>query len=282
MPKTVLEFMIDIRQSPQYADYLKLLGWQVEKINGCPIFIRQLPLISSLIKIQRPERIPSIEKILAVAKKYRAFRIVIEPSEPFNHSGFRPSSPSLPSKTLHIDLTKPKEQIFADFSSAKRRAIRRAIKNKVVIEGSDNIESFIKLKNQQGLPLTLLLRYNRQLQALWQAFLPQKATLLLAFDTLDTFIPIAGLFLLFHDQVAYYYQAASTKKGNKLAAPSLLVWEAIKFSKKGGHKIFDFEGIYDSRFSQKSWLGFTKFKKGFGGKEITYPRPLAKTLGSFT
>jgi lipid II:glycine glycyltransferase (peptidoglycan interpeptide bridge formation enzyme) len=38
-----------------------------------------------------------------------------------------------------------------------------------------------------------------------------------------------------------------------------------------GCKIFDFEGIYDSRFPIKSWLGFTHFKKQFGGNEIAYP-----------
>ncbi len=47
--------------------------------------------------------------------------------------------------------------------------------------------------------------------------------------------------------------------------------DAILLAKKSGCKVFDFDGIYDERFPIKTWLGFTKFKKGFGGKEIEYP-----------
>jgi len=281
---------MDLRQSPQYADYLQLLGWKIGRIGSCQIFIRQFPLIGSIIKIQRPEKMPSLEQILQLAKRYRASQILIEPSKPLNHLtiqpfsdyGFRPSSPSLPSKTLHIDLTRNEDQIFSGFTPAKRRAIRRAIKNKVMIKESEDIESFIRLKNAQHGFLGRILKVDKQFHALWQAFRPQKTILLLAFDTfdtlgtLDTFIPVAGLLLLFHEKIAYYYQAVSTKQGNQLAAPSFLVWEALKLAKKKGCQTFDFEGIDDSRFSQKSWLGFTKFKKGFGGKEITYPPPLAK------
>jgi hypothetical protein len=39
--------------------------------------------------------------------------------------------------------------------------------------------------------------------------------------------------------------------------------------------MFDFEGIFDERYpkSNRDWLGFSKFKSGFGGKEIYFPPP---------
>ena len=130
-----------------------------------------------------------------------------------------------------------------------------------------------------------ILKVDKQFKALWQAFWPKKTALLLAYPspgvpgaTFSALLPFAGLLLLFHDQIAYYYQAASIKLGKKLAASSLLVWEALRLSKKKGCKTFDFEGIFDPRFPQKSWLGFTKFKKGFGGREIVYPPSLTKTF----
>lgn len=49
------------------------------------------------------------------------------------------------------------------------------------------------------------------------------------------------------------------------------------WAKKRGCKIFDFEGIYDERFPNKSWLGFTHFKKSFGGYEVSYPGTYTKT-----
>ena len=70
--------------------------------------------------------------------------------------------------------------------------------------------------------------------------------------------------------------AAASDAGKKLFAPTLCAWEAIKLSKKHGSKIFDFEGIYDERFPLKSWHGFTRFKKSFGGREIEYPGAFVK------
>jgi len=269
---------MDLRQSPEYAHYLELLGWQVEKINNCQIFIRQFPLIGSIVKIQRPENLSSIGELFAVIKRYRAFQITIEPLQRVSKYGFKKSkSPYLPTKTIQIDLTQSEEKIFANFSSAKRRAIRKAIKNKVTIKQGKEIEGLIALKNTQNGFLGRFLRIDKQFKALWQAFWPKKAILLLAYSTFSACVPSAGLLLLFHDKIAYYYQAASTNQGNQLAAPSLLVWEALKIAKKKRCKIFDFEGIYDSRFPQKDWHGFTKFKMGFGGEEIAYPPPLVKT-----
>jgi len=87
---------------------------------------------------------------------------------------------------------------------------------------------------------------------------------------------VAGVLLLFCDKTAYYWQAATTEKGKKLLAPTLIVWEAIKLAKKKGCENFDFEGIYDERFPKnRSWLGFTHFKEGFRGKEIEFPLPLS-------
>ncbi len=83
--------------------------------------------------------------------------------------------------------------------------------------------------------------------------------------------------MLHADKIAYYWLAAATNLGKKLFAPTLLVWEVLKTAKKNGCEVFDFEGIYDERYPIKSWLGFTKFKEGFGGKEILYPPSLVKS-----
>ena len=59
--------------------------------------------------------------------------------------------------------------------------------------------------------------------------------------------------------------------GKKLFVPTALTWEAIISAKKEGKKVFDFEGIYDERVPNKKWLGFTHFKKSFGGDVVEYP-----------
>jgi len=88
---------------------------------------------------------------------------------------------------------------------------------------------------------------------------------------------LASTVILIANDSAYYYYAFTSKEGRKKFAQYLLVWEAIKLTKKRGCKIFDFEGIYDERFPIKAWKGFSHFKQSFGGKEIEYPGVFIKS-----
>lgn len=291
--------MTDIRQSPEYARYIKFLGWQVEKLGKWNIFIKKFPLIGSLIKIQRIEPPIPFAEIETLAQKHHAFQIILEPSSsqspqhpqnPQNPHSYRPlNSPFIPTKTLILDLKRTEQEIFNSFSKNKRRDIRIAERNNLLI-GEGTPEQFIELKKiflwkKHIIPFAA----KREILPLWQAFAPDKAQILVAYlsqtpqipqnpHTPQTPIPLAGLLLLFSDQTAYYWQAAATDKGKKLLAPTLLLWEAIKLAKKKGCTTFDFEGVYDERFPKnKSWLGFTKFKQGFGGKELEFPLPLSSS-----
>ena len=46
--------MVDIRQSVNYANYLKSQGWIVERIKNTNYFIKKIPILGSVLKIQRP------------------------------------------------------------------------------------------------------------------------------------------------------------------------------------------------------------------------------------
>jgi peptidoglycan pentaglycine glycine transferase (the first glycine) len=77
---------------------------------------------------------------------------------------------------------------------------------------------------------------------------------------------IAGnIVALFGDMAAYVHGASSNQYRNVMA-PYLLQWEAIKMAKEKGIKYYDLNGIDENK-----WPGVTRFKKGFGGKEIKYP-----------
>lgn len=283
--------MLDIRQSPVYARFLEKIGWQVEKAGKIQIFIKRFPIAGSFIKIQRVDPPIPFGEIEKLAKKYRAFQIIIEPNKQLSNLVIKKlrefkykasKSPFSPSKTITVDLKKDEKEIYKNSSKGKRWDIKKAEKNKVKVRKSEKIEDFIKIKNQKLSFLKYLLgRFQaKQIKSLWETFSPKNATLLLALcsnELIHGNKPIAGILLLFHNKVAYYWLAGSTKKGNKLGAPSLLVWEALKLSKKKGCVVFDFEGIEDPRYkSTSSWAGFTRFKKGFGGKEVEYPGGFVK------
>lgn len=272
--------MINVRQSAEYGRFMKKIGWQVEKIGIQQIFIKKFSFLGSFIKVQKINPPIPFSRIEKLAKKYRAFQTIVEPNEKddnFKKFGYRlAKSPYSPSKTIQIDLHQKEEILFKKFTLEKRRAIKKAIRNKVIIKSSSQIKDFIRLKRQKMGFLKYFLGnfQSKQIKALWKAFSPQSANLLSAIKEGKM---LAGILLLFYDHVAYYWLAASTKEGNKLGAPSLLVWEAIKLSRKKECNLFDFEGIEDSRYkSTSSWAGFTRFKRGFGGKEKEYSQILIK------
>jgi len=271
--------MPDIRQSPPYAKYLRRLNWQVEKLKNGQVFIKKLPLLGSLIKIQRVSSL-DFSEIENLAQKYRAFQIILEPAAnclpPATGNYYPLKSPYLPTKTSILDLQPAKEKIFNSFSKNKRRDIRLAEKKNLLIQ-EGKIEDFIQLKKKHLWHKGIFpLGVSRRLKLLVEAFGPQ-AKILLAYLP-ENSSPLAGILLLFNEHVCSYWEAAATAKGKKLLAPTLLVWEAIKLAKKKGCTTFDFEGLYDPRFPQnRSWQGFTRFKEGFRGKEVIYPLPLIST-----
>lgn len=313
--------MTDIRQSRQFSSFLQDLGWSSQKIGSNNIYLRKFPFIGYFAKMPRPQPPFYIDQILDFAKKNKIFHLNISPdisSENKNYKNIRnnflknrfkiQNFPFNPTTTIQIDLTKSEQEIFNHFSQAKRRAVRRALKNILIVKESDNLEEFIRIRKKQYFPLGFLMV--PEMKKLWKNYYPGNAALLLAYrKNLHNVIlisplageesqiykrsfayaqddivlpnsnfkniynkPLAGILLLIFDNIAYYWFASSLKEGKKLFAPTLLVWQALKLSKKRGCKIFEFEGIVDERFpkASESWKGFTKFKEGFDGQKIVF------------
>jgi len=260
--------MIDIRQTPKYAKYLRKTGWQIVQLNHVNCFIKNIPLVGSIIKVQRPETIP-LKKIEKLAMEHRAFQVIIEPKNKFDAkflitNKYKESrDPFLPTKTLHLDLTKTKEELMKGLKKDARHAIRK--NNQVSISDLrlKDVEKFRSAwkkavsKKRYVPPLS-------HLETLKKTF-ADKALFLITKDN------SAGAIFLVGDNIAYYWQAFSNKEGRKSLAQYKIIWEGILKSKAKGIKILDFEGIYDERFPNKSWQGFSHFKKSFGGHEIEYP-----------
>lgn len=269
---------MEIQQSSLYAKYISSLHWTVERVGGSYVYIKYFPLLGALAKIQRTKNLPNPKKLITILRKHRVTRISIEPDAMVSSKELQKwhatlsknfvllRSPYLPAKTIRIDLTPTQEVIFNKFSEAKRRAVRRALKNNLQIYRSSNINEFISLKNKSAGFLGFMTTYGAT--QLWQTFPNHQRAILLANNP-----PVAGTLLLMYDKIAYYWLAAATKEGKKLSAPTLLVWYALKLSKQRGCKEFDFVGVWDERTPQqnKNWKGFTKFKEGFGGDPLYYP-----------
>jgi len=79
-----------------------------------------------------------------------------------------------------------------------------------------------------------------------------------------------------HD-FGYYWYGFTNDEGRTTLSQYTLLYQGILWAKKQGCKVFDFEGVYDPRFPDKSWLGFSHFKRSFGGYEVEYPGCFVKT-----
>ena len=268
----------DIRQSLEFASFMEDIGWLAVPFQNRLVYLRRFPFIGNFAKCPRPDPPLSLEELTAFIKENRIFRFKISPNLPVHSAIYRQeknelikykfladSDPYNPTTTILVNLTRNEDTIFNSFTPAKRRAVRRALKNEIRIKLSGNIESFIKIRRQQFSPMGFLI--SGEMKMLMRNFYPEKADLLLAESKKGK--AIAGILLLYHNSVAYYWYAAALPEGKKLCAPTLLVWEAIKRAKKRGAKILDFEGIYDERFprASQSWRGFTKFKEGFSDQK---------------
>lgn len=262
--------MVDLRQSADYGKYIGAIGWQALRINGCQVLIRRLPLIGSLMKIQRPGEIP-FKKIVELARKKRAVVIKIEPiinhqSLIINHGFHRDSWPLLPSKTVRLDLKKSLVCLRSGMTKEARYCLRKAEKEGLKIEKNPSVQQFYSLFQQFGKGY---LPKEKEFQALTSAF-EKKAFLITVDDS-------AGALILRHDKIAYYYFAFTSPAGRRKFAQYLAVWEAIKLAKKSGCRLFDFEGIEDVRYKvTRLWQGFSHFKKSFGGKEVEFPGSFVK------
>jgi len=265
--------MIDIRQTHQYARYLKEIGWDVERVGKINYFIKKLPIIGAIMKIQRPEEIKT-STIDALSKKYKVRRVIVEPKNIMDAkyllaSHYRQSSAFLPTKTLHINLTKSKEQLLKEMEKDARLIITRVRDKKIkIIETRKEIEKFRDIW-RKSVGLRRYVPSTRQLTVLKKIF-KKDSLFLLQRDS--------GAIFLKGDKIAYYWQAFTGKVGRENYYQYKIVWDGILWAKAKGAKIFDFEGIFDNRFPNTKWRGFSHFKKSFGGVEIEYPGAYLKIL----
>ena len=281
--------MVDIRQTEQYANYLKREGWIVERIDNTNYFTRKLPLIGSVLKLQRPEKI-DFNTIDRLCRKYRVFQIIVEPNNEhqvssIKYQGYKLSkSPYLPSKTLQIDLTQSQKTISDHFKKDARQALRKIYDPERAkrVEGGDYITtkeysspSDIRKWRESWKKSVKFNRYVPSSESLinLRSSFPHNYSVFLASHNGSTSSPqvISGAIFLRTKDVAYYWYGFTDKEGRTSLSQYSLLYQGILWAKKTGCTVFDFEGIYDSRFPNKSWLGFTHFKCSFGGHEVEYP-----------
>ncbi|MDD3645831.1 MAG: peptidoglycan bridge formation glycyltransferase FemA/FemB family protein [Candidatus Gracilibacteria bacterium] len=163
--------------------------------------------------------------------------------------------------TAIIDLTKSEEEILLDMKPKGRYNIRLAEKKgvevKQVEKSDDNIKKFydlmIETTSRDGFSGNNINYYSTFLSSI------ENSKLLFAYKDEKV---IAGGIFVFDKEVSIYYYGVSTgdKDYRNLMAPYLLQWEAIKYAKSIGSKLYDFLGVSTPGDTKSSLAGVTDFK----------------------
>jgi lipid II:glycine glycyltransferase (peptidoglycan interpeptide bridge formation enzyme) len=221
-----------------------------------------------------------LEHLKKVAAEERADYLRVEPVEVVEKDlfkktllrlGFRPavSTSQAGGRTLLLDLHLPEEELLLKMRKNTRYLVRKGKKSGVVVEKTADP------KRMEPFHLLMEETYQRQ------GFTPHsRAYLQKQFEILAP-RGMAQLYLAKHEGrimaaaiVATYGKTATYLHGASLRSPlpvsHFLQWEVIRDCKKEDLSIYDFWGITASTNPRHPWYGYTLFKKGFGGREISY------------
>lgn len=171
-----------------------------------------------------------------------------------------------------IDLTKTEEELLASMHSKTRYNIKIANRHDVKIEEvntDEGFETYLRLlfdtTRRQGFYLHSQ-NYHRNL---WKIL---KSTGIPHIMLASYQGQVLSAFMLFSlGKKLFYPYGASLDTHREVMAPTLLMWECIKFGKSLGLKSFDMWGSLgpDARESDQGY-GFHRFKQSYGGQLVQF------------
>jgi peptidoglycan pentaglycine glycine transferase (the first glycine) len=186
-----------------------------------------------------------------------------------------------PEVTWELDLNLSEEDLLFQMRKTTRYLIRKSLnlKDLKVIKKTDRegFEIFWNLyfqtaKDQHFSPFSKLY-LEKELEVFKKENLVE---IFLAFYQEE---PVAGAFIIFWNNAAFYHHGASLKKYRQVPASYLVQWQAFLEAKRRGCLFYNFWGIAEGAFNFKNssfnkkehrFAGITLFKTGFGGYKKEY------------
>lgn len=167
--------------------------------------------------------------------------------------------PLQPQRTIILDLTKDYDELLKQMHQKTRYNIKLAQRHKVDVRESKDIEIFWGLMQKTRERDKFSLHSKEYYQKLLEL---EGVRLFIAYYKEQ---PAASAIVIFHRERATYLHGASDYSLRKYMAPYALHQEIILVAQCEDMEKYDFWGI-----NEKKWPGVTRFKRGFGGKEVGY------------
>lgn len=287
---TKMNYLLDLRQSESWAEYLKTVGWRsVRTSNNTNIEFRKFPL-GSLVKIQRPKNLnkKELDEIEKICRENKALFTKIEPSLNQkisilkDNNFFKSNFPLLPPSTIFIDLTKPEKELWDSISRSGKYSINRAQRERAKVEffqkpNDVKLREFSEIAQSTSKKKRFYFEGLKDLKKKVDIFKDQSYLSLVYNEDGDL---SGGNFYLGFKKNVWFLHGGTSEIGRKSKDGYELYWKSFLYLKNKGYQTLDLEGKDDGRFPSftKNWGGFSHFKEKFGGKPIEYPEPHVKLL----
>lgn len=279
-----------ILQTPEWGSFKRNHGWYPKYLlvdnTGAQILFRKLPFGLTLGYIPKGPVGNSWEKIIpeaiSLCRKEKAFIIYIEPDKWENENDyisilekdFKKSPVSIqPRRTIILSLAGQEKEWLDRMKQKTRYNIRLANKKEIVIEQSNDINSFNDLIKVTGSREKFGVHAEKYYEDVYELFSNSQNCLLLIAKYKKT--PLAGIMVFSRGERAWYFYGASNNLERNRMPTYLLQWEAIRWAASRGCTEYDLWGIPDEEenllerdfMSRNDGLwGVYRFKRGFGGE----------------
>ncbi len=184
-----------------------------------------------------------------------------------------------PQQTLILDVGQSPDDLLNMMHPKTRYNIRLAEKKGVRVRWSTaaaDFDIFLTLMHRtaerQGIRLHPDRYYHQLFSTLGQAKMSD-----LVLGEYDGAVRAAHL-IVWHGQTATYLHGGSDDSAKEAMAPHLLQWDTIKQAHTRGVKDYDLWGIAPDDIPNHKWAGITRFKRGFGGRQVVFPAALNAIL----
>lgn len=192
-----------------------------------------------------------------------------------------------PASTVLVDLEQTEEELLAAMHPKTRYNIRVAERHGVTVRSGsseEDIKLFLELTAETAERDKFVSHEAEYLRATCEALLPS-GFVRLRFAEWQGKCLAANLEIAYRDTVTYLH-GSSSSQDRQVMAPYLLHWEAMKTAKREGASIYDLYGtnprLQSNVYYKPSWEGITRFKRGWGGKDVdlmgTWDLPMNKLL----
>ena len=278
-------------QTSSWAAFKQAFGWSAVHLKAehcaAQILLRRLPFGLSIAYLPKGPLGSQWQELWlqvdALCRNHHAIFLQVEPDlfEPLPEevrtqwlAGFSFEEHTIqPRRTIIIDLQPTEEQILASMKQKTRYNIRLAQRHGVQVRPSTDLDGFYRMMQTTAQRDGFALHSAEYYRKAYDIFEPQGQAVLL--EAILDQKPLAYLMAFLQHERAWYFYGASDDEMRNLMPTYLLQWEAMRWAKANGAKLYDLWGIPDEdeavleeQFTQRSdglW-GVYRFKRGFSGQ----------------